>query len=311
MICPQCGKPNDSSASYCSSCGAALTSPKGNGASDNQEEFYKAIIGSKNQDYYLRHFSRFDRDGKAGASWHWPALFVAFYWFLYRKMWLTALVYFVLPYIVMIPLGVLASVAGDSAQAIIGLGYILLVVGIWLLPPMYANALYYKHCKKKILETRASSHDLQRQLGELSGRGGTSNVVLIIVLIFVFVAVIGILAAIAIPAYQDYSTRARMAQVVSIGKGATEAVADYYAQHQQAPASLEQAGYVAPPSQAIKDIGVNSQNGVVTMTLAGAPIEGETLLWVPSLDEKGQMSWTCMSEDIKDKYLPSQCRQKK
>ncbi|MFA6901725.1 MAG: pilin [Gallionellaceae bacterium] len=278
---------------------------------ENQQEFYKAILGPKNQDYYLRQFAKFDSAGQAGASWHWPAFFVTFYWFLYRKMWMPALLYFFLPYLLMVVLGIAGALAGEAAAPVMGLGYLLYVAAIFFVLPAYANALYYRQCNKKIAEVRASAHEEQRQLGELSGKGGTSNVVLIFVFIFAFVAVIGILAAIAIPAYQEYVTRARMAEAVSIGKNASERVADYYYQHQRTPESLAEAGYVAPVSPGIQGVSVNSQDGVVTITMGPGPVNGKTLQFVPSIDESKQIVWQCMSSEIQDRYLPQQCRQPK
>jgi Tfp pilus assembly protein PilE len=318
MFCPKCGNSNDDSAKFCSGCGNMLPQAVKDAppqtevdGSRNLDEFHKAIIGPKNQGYYLSHFSRFDSNGKIGASWHWPAFFVTFYWFLYRKMWLNALIYFLLPYLVMIPIGIAAAMAGKSADTIVGIGYLVYVAAVFLLPPMYANALYYKHCKKIISETNASSNDVQRQLGELSGKGGTSNVALIIVLVFAFVAIIGILAAIAIPAYQDYTTKARLAEAVAVGRNAADSVANYINQHQEIPGSLEQAGFVAPIPPSVKELSVNSQNGTVIITMASAPISGKTFLFVPSLDSNKQIIWSCMSQEIQDRYLPQQCRQQK
>lgn len=275
---------------------------------ENQEEFYKAILGPKNQDYYLRQFAKFDSDGKAGATWHWPAFLVTFYWFLYRKMWLHALVYFFLPYLLMIVLGIVGAAAGQSAGPLIGLGYLLYVAAIFIGMPMYANALYYKQCNKRIAEVRESSNEEQRQLGELAGRGGTSNVAIIIVFVLTFIFVIGILAAIAIPAYQDYVTKAKMSEAVSVGKNASEKVGAYFSQHQRAPGSLAEAGFVAQTSAGIKEVSVNSLDGVVTITMASGPVGGKSLLFVPSIDVNNQIVWKCMSTDIADRYLPKQCR---
>lgn len=319
MFCSQCGNANDIAAKFCSGCGIvqpqaaqdAHISPTKINAPSDPDELYKSIVGPKNQSYYLHHFSRFDDTGTTGASWHWPAFFLTFYWFLYRKMWRNAIAYFFLPYLVMIPLGIAAATAGKSAGTVTGIGYLLYLVGIFLLPPMYANALYYKHCKKKISEASASSHDLQRQLGELSGKGGTSNAALIVILVFAVVAIIGIMAAVAIPAYQDYTTRARLAEAATAGTNAAEAVANYYYQHQEVPNSLEQAGFVASLPPSIKEIGVNSQNAIVTITMVAAPIAGKSLLLVPSLDANKKIIWKCLSQDIQDKYLPPQCRQQK
>ena len=309
MFCARCGKSNDNSAKYCFNCGSEILQSSSEEQATQQpsgvlEEFFSAIVGSKNQEVYLRHFRRFEDQGKVSPSWHWPAFFVTFYWLLYRKMWLNALIYFFFPYLVMIPIGLVAALLGDSGDVIVGIGYLVFFVVLVVLPPMYAHAFYYKHCKKKIAEARSSPNDLQRQLGELSGKGGTSNVFLIIVTIFIFVAIIGILAAIAIPAYQDYTTRARMAEAVSIGKNATALVDGYYGEHQVVPDTLEQAGFVAPQSSSVKKVAVNSENGVVTITMAATPLADKKLLMVPSLDENSHINWKCMSEEIQDRYLP-------
>ena len=318
MFCPQCGISNSDDAVFCSGCGNALPLPaKGSSmqqaATDGDRgmgEYYRAVIGPKNQDYYLKCFSGFDNEGKTGATWNWPSFLVTFYWLLYRKMWLNALVYFFLPYLLVILLGIAAVVTGDSSGTLVGAGYLLYLAAIFILMPMYANALYYKHCKKMISGVRASSHDTQRQLGELSGKGGTSNIVLIFVLIFVFVAIIGILAAIAIPAYQDYTTKAHTVQAVTFGRTATDSVTNFYNLHQAIPNNLEEADFalLLPPS--VKALSFNGQNGTVTVTIEGSAVNGKSISFVPSLDAGNQLIWTCMSEEIQDRYLPQECRHK-
>jgi len=336
MFCTQCGTEIPSGAKFCGKCGygafseqraqlgtlrteyptthryvekpgAAASQSTNNDASDGQEEFYRAVIGEKSQDFYLRHFQRFDNFGKARISWHWPAFFITFYWFLYRKMWGSAVLYFFLPYIVMIPLAIIGAMAGKSADIAIGVGYLVYLVCIFSLLPMYANALYYKHCRNKIAAAKASSNERQRQLGELSARGGTSNVALLLLIFIPFV--VAILAAIALPAYQDYTVRARLAEALSIGSGAAESVANYYYQNQQIPAKLEDAGFVGSPSKSIQGIDINSKNGVVVVTMATTPIVGKSLLLVPSVGADNRIAWKCMSQDIPAKYLPLQCRQ--
>ena len=317
MFCPHCGKSNEDGATVCQGCGKALpqSGPDANAfppearIEEGPEEFFKAVIGPSNQAYYLRHFSRFDSQGKAGPSWHWPAFFVTFYWFLYRKMWLGALLYFVLPYLVMFTLGIIGGVVGGAVGgAIMGIGYLLLVASIFVVPAMYANAWYYKLCKTKIAQARVSSKDTQRQLGELTGKGGTSGVVVVFVCIFVFIGMIGMLAAIAIPAYADYTTRARMTEAAVVGKIAADSVADYYREHQQTPGSLKEAGFEAPLPRHAKDISLNSQTAVVTITMAVPPVDGKSIMLVPAFDANRNIVWTCMSQDIQDKYLPRHCR---
>lgn len=311
MFCSKCGTTNDDASKFCSSCGAPLASADQveTKATTDQEEFYKAVIGPKNQDYYLRRFQQFDQAGKSGVTWHWPAFFITFYWLLYRKMWLYALLIFLIPIVVGVFIGVLEAIYKDSGTLIIGLGYLAFWFAFVFLPPMYANALYYRQCKKKIAEVQASSSDVQRQLGELAGRGGTSNAALIVILILVFISVIGMLAAIAIPAYQDYTTRSHTSAARTVGNAAATAVTSYFMEHEDLPENLAASGFATPLPPSVQTLDFNNSNGIVTVTLATGRVAGKHLLLVPSLDENKQLSWTCLSQEIEDRYLPHECRQ--
>jgi len=316
-ICPQCQNANGITAIYCSNCGSEVPkadhevpAPHGEpNARGKYDKYYTAIIGPKNHDYYLHQFLRFDSNEKAGASWHWPAFFLNFYWLLYRKMWRNAFLYFILVGLVALVQGVtieIASVADQPPRAIIAIPFYVIL----LLLPVYANAIYYKHCKKKISDATTSSSDLTTQIKELSRKGGTSNLVLIGVYVFVFIFITGILAAIAIPQYDSYVTRSRLTEAVTVGNAAAESVANYYYRHQEAPATLADTGFSESPPSSVKQIGVDSENGVLNITMATVPIEGKSLLLVPSLDTNNKIIWKCMSQDIPEKYLPHQCRQR-
>lgn len=310
MFCAKCGNKNDDSSKHCSNCGFALiqgTNTESVKTELTNEELYKAYIGISNQDYYLNHFKRFDANGKASATWHWPAFFVTFYWLLYRKMWLQALGYFVLPYIVMIVIAILAGIAGEAGAIIIGVLYLAFYVAIFVLPGMYANKLYYEYCKKKIAELTARKLSTERTLGELTGLGGTSNAGLIVALVFVGIAMIGILAAIAIPAYQDYTTRARLAQALMTEKSAATTVSNYYLEHQAFPTDLTQAGFTTALPPSVSSLSIEA-DGTLVATMANPPISGQTLLLVPSKDASNGITWVCKSEEIKDKLLPRECR---
>lgn len=316
MFCPKCGASNDAAATFCTACGDVLPLPTGgfqkaqgrDDGSADVAEYYKAVLGPKNQDYYLGQFSRFDADGKVSVTWHWPAFFMTLYWMLYRKMWLFALAYFIFPYLFFGLMAVIAGVTGSSANMLVGAGYVLYLLGIMFLLPMYANALYYNHCKKQISAVKASTADVQRQLGELSGKGGTSNIAIIILLIFVLIALLGIIAAIAIPAYQDYTTKARVAQAYELGRSAADSVTRYYNLHQALPGDLGVAGFASSLPPSVREVGMNNQNGTLTITLDGAVAGGKSFALEPALDEGGQLYWSCTSAEVGDRYLPQACR---
>jgi Zn-dependent protease with chaperone function/type II secretory pathway pseudopilin PulG len=125
----------------------------------------------------------------------------------------------------------------------------------------------------------------------------------------VVVAIIGILAAIALPAYQDYTTRAKISEAIIHGRQATQAVEDYINKNGRIPPQLEDAGISSTPqSKFVTAISVNSKNAIVQVVLGFSPVEGKSVLFVPSRKPDKSISWRCASEDVPAKYLPAACR---
>lgn len=316
MFCPHCGHFNETVAQFCSNCsgqmpekfykpreGLAVAQPEPS-AELTEEEYYRAIIGPGKQDYYLERFRQFDLQRDISATWHWPSLFVFFYWLLYRKMWLNAVLYFIASPVIGFVLGLLAALAPGLAA----IANFAAAIGFLILPPMYANALYYRHCQNLIREVKSSSQNSHYQLSELRRRGETSGVVLIIVLIFVFIALIGIMAAIALPAYQDYTQRARTTEALYYGKQAQAHVAQFYGTQRTLPSSLAEAGFNVALPQSVSAIEINPENGTISIIMASAAMANQALLLEPSVDSDDNLSWQCRSDEIDDKYLPIECR---
>lgn len=307
MHCTHCGQAAATEARFCRECGQPLDAPVIGDA-----DFYRAAIGPNNTAYYLQRFAEADRrGGKAGIGWHWPAFFITFYWLLYRKMWLNAFLYWISPYVLMVPLVAAMMLAGneDAGVAVFAVGYLLYIAAFMLLPPLFGNALYYRHCKAKIAEAKQAGGSAERQLGELAGKGGTSNVAIFILLGFGVLMMLAVLAAIAIPAYQDYTVRAKIAQGLDAAAAAKLAVAETYAETGAVPADNAQAGYVfdgAPPE--VRDIRIE-QGGVVRVRMAVDPIDGGAIVLEPSEGADGAVEWRCYSPDIEKRYLPSACRE--
>lgn len=181
------------------------------------DALYQAVIG-RNHAYYLDRFRRFDSAGKAGASWHWPAFFITFFWMLYRKMWGVAAAYVVLmlaSYLILPTVGMLAG--GVGGMLVMSLVHL---VAVMVLPAVFANALYYRHCRSKIADTETLAHNPDARVRELERRGGTSEVAAAIgaiVTLLVGIAFIAMMAAISIPAYQDYLERSGGGQAPAAG----------------------------------------------------------------------------------------------
>jgi Tfp pilus assembly protein PilE len=319
MFCSKCGSANDDAAKSCVKCGAALAQTGltvalsgAQGAEPaSDEDYYKAIIGPGNQEYYLERFFRFDDEGRILPTWNWSAFLVTSYWLLYRKMWVQAAIYFIIPLLLLALFWVIGFVVGRGSGFLITLGNFLYLAAVFVGVPMYANAAYYKHCKKMIAEVQATTPDIQRQLGELSGKGGTSKSVVFLVMFLAIVGFVGMLAAIAIPAYQDFTVRGKMAQAVVVGRSAEDYVDAYYSTYRTTPSNLEAADFLSSLPPAVKAVTIDSQSGTVTITMKGAAaIEDKTLKFVPA-QGGNQLRWACMSDDILDRYLPHDCRRLK
>ncbi len=158
-------------------------------SNESSDEMYRAVIGPNNQEEYLRHFSRFDEKGRVGASWHWPAFFVTFAWLIYRKMWGFAAIYLLVLYVMAPQLMELAYTVGGTSGTVLAFAGLITYAGTIFVLPMYAHALYYIHCRRKIADSAASTDNTQVRLEVLSKRGGTGHGAIAVGTLYALVAV--------------------------------------------------------------------------------------------------------------------------
>ena len=129
--------------------------------------------------------------------------------------------------------------------------------------------------------------------------------------LMIVVAIIAILAAIALPAYQDYTIRAQVSEGVSLADGAKTAVWDFIANTGRMPGSNASAGLPKPSSIIGNYVSkLDATGGLITVTFgrhANASIATLTLQMSPSTNA-GSIPWTCRSTTISGKYLPTSCR---
>ncbi len=133
--------------------------------------------------------------------------------------------------------------------------------------------------------------------------------------LMIVVAIIAILAAIAIPAYQDYTIRAQISDGLSLASGAKTAIAEFYQNRGAWPASNAEAGLAAEASISgnfVTQVGVfGGPAGTVVEVeygnSANSVIQGKLVRLTPT-DEGGSIDWVCSSPNIGERYLPTQCR---
>jgi len=137
--------------------------------------------------------------------------------------------------------------------------------------------------------------------------------------LMIVVAIIAILAAIAIPAYQDYLIRTQVSEGAVLADGAKTAVAEFYSNRGSLTnANNASIGLAGPASIGGNYVGsVTANAGLITVqygvnggtggSKANTKIVGKTLLLSPSTNV-GSISWVCKSTTVDSKYLPTSCR---
>lgn len=124
--------------------------------------------------------------------------------------------------------------------------------------------------------------------------------------LMIVVAIIGILAAVALPAYQDYTKRAKVSEVLLAASSAKNTIAEYANTQNALPSSTQ----VSIDSQVSKYVSGVTWNGTtITATATGTNdtnIDTKTITLTPSLQANGQVLWTC-GGSIPQKFRPSSC----
>ncbi len=129
--------------------------------------------------------------------------------------------------------------------------------------------------------------------------------------LMIVVAIIGILAAIAIPAYQDYTIRAQVSEGLNLAGGAKAAVSEYTMDRGTFPTTNLLAGIAQPGEITGKYVTlVTVASGVVTVTYgneAHALLATNTLALTPTTNA-GSVEWDCAGGGIAPRHLPAACR---
>ncbi|MBQ0932632.1 pilin [Ideonella alba] len=135
--------------------------------------------------------------------------------------------------------------------------------------------------------------------------------------LMIVVAIIGILAAVALPAYQDYVARAQVAEAVELGAGLKQPLMSFGNENKSWPTG----GFIAPPGDAAADqiqATLKGRYSEVTPSVSGAYPSGTVQVkvtegraagyYVKYATADGGITWTCNTGDMPARYLPTACK---
>lgn len=126
--------------------------------------------------------------------------------------------------------------------------------------------------------------------------------------LMIVVAIIGILAAIALPAYQDYTKRSHVSEGLSLAGGAKASVSEFLSTNNRFPANNTSAGLATNTlitGNAVTSVTV--AGGLITIAFNDKVTAGATLL-LSAATNAGGIRWKCKVGSIDAKFVPSNCR---
>ena len=134
--------------------------------------------------------------------------------------------------------------------------------------------------------------------------------------LMIVIAIVGILAAVALPAYQDYTVRAQLSEVIVRGGEAKTSVAEYFAAKDVLPpATAASTPFNTGPAGKVQKAEWNATNKAIVLTVAtgvNANVNGKTIEMVVTSTKNGVVTWKCQAPvgttGVPAKYLPGSCK---
>ena len=173
--------------------------------------------------------------------------------------------------------------------------------------PRVSETLQRSH---RLHQGRENARDIQESIfytteeNNMRKQSGFTLIELMIV-----IAILGILMAIAIPAYSDYTIRAKVSEGLQLASAAKLSVAEYSQSEGPFPGDNSTAGIAF--SESISGNYVDNlviSTGVITITYSGpTEIRDSTVVLTP-ITRAGSIRWDCQGGDVLNRYRPSNCR---
>ena len=271
---------------------------------------YRLAVGP-NADHYGGRFLAFERAGKPLATWNWPAFLAPPIWAAYRRLWIPALLF------ALLPLGgalVFLAVSGSVDRAV-GLWGLLAVLLIWVMPGVLAAAcaeyLVYRRVRREALAAERDSANpvdaasrvaAWRSVSWYGAAAGVAGVAVIA----------GAVSHDLLNAWHEHTVRQ---QVIATLAAVRSVEHDVETNWQTARLVPRQTGALTSGSVArhlVEDVDVSPENGRLRVRFGPSvpELNGKAILLAPIRNAQQQVRWLCVPVDIPAAYLPPRCQRR-
>jgi type IV pilus assembly protein PilA len=254
---------------------------------ENEPQWRTALGG--NADHYFKHFEKVSVSGRRWLpGWNSAAFVHSTAWLCYRRMYGWAFLNLAAPWILLFIL--IALPPGRDADTIAQALLAAYLAAVFIVLPLFADSFYYRHLAARLAHAKPPSIWSGLAAGALA------------------VAYFASVLAMVLPAYGDYTPRAKLSEGLLAASNARTGVTEFYAEHRRFPDAAEGARLVGEAGSArvqsiIWDPGARAL--VITMR---DPFPGKRLA-LRAVEQDGQLvSWKCGPIDIDRKHMPGSCR---
>jgi Pilin (bacterial filament)/zinc-ribbon domain len=171
------------------------------------------------------------------------------------------------------------------------------------------NMVYCRSCGKQIHSSAITCPHCGEGTAEPAARKSKLVTLALSAAAAIIIVGGGFAASIFYPQYVESRTKSQQFEVVNLAQQATAKVEKYYRDHRAVPKTLEEAGGNSKPSTGtVQSVNVHPQKGTVTIVLGYGKVDGKSLVYTPTIDEKEIISWGCTSKDVPENLLPPGCK---